>query len=99
MSEVSRVKKPRVEIRYCSMCRWVLRASWMAQELLFTFSEELKEVALIPGFKGIYEIWLDGQLIWSRAEQGCFPEAKEIKPLIRDKIAPEMSLGHSDVKN
>ncbi|HXS29597.1 MAG TPA: Rdx family protein, partial [Steroidobacteraceae bacterium] len=26
-----------VEIHYCVQCRWLLRASWMAQELLSTF--------------------------------------------------------------
>ena len=26
--------KPRIEIRYCTLCRWMLRAAWLAQELL-----------------------------------------------------------------
>lgn len=90
--------KPRIEIRYCSLCRWVLRATWMTQEILFTFSEEVKEVALMPGFKGVYEIWLNDECIWDRAKEGRFPEAKEIKQRIRDRIAPEMYLGHSDKK-
>jgi hypothetical protein len=44
--------KPRLAITYCRQCRWLLRASWMAQEMLTTFSEELGEVALIPGTGG-----------------------------------------------
>lgn len=87
---------PRVEIRYCTQCRWLLRAAWMAQELLTTFEGELGEVALVPGTGGIYQVWLDGELIFSRKEAGHFPEAKELKQLIRDRIAPEKSLGHSD---
>jgi len=39
-------KSPRVEIEYCTQCRWLLRAAWMAQELLTTFTEELGEVTL-----------------------------------------------------
>lgn len=39
----------RVEIEYCTQCRWLLRAAWMAQELLTTFETELDEVALKPG--------------------------------------------------
>lgn len=31
-------RAPRVEIEYCTQCRWLLRAAWMAQELLTTFS-------------------------------------------------------------
>ena len=41
--------KPRVEIRYCVKCRWMLRAAWLAQELLSTFEEEIGGVALVPG--------------------------------------------------
>ena len=40
---------PRIEITYCTQCRWLLRAAWVAQELLSTFSEELGEVALQLG--------------------------------------------------
>jgi selenoprotein W-related protein len=39
---------PRVEIEYCTQCRWLLRAAWLAQELLTTFEHELGEVALVP---------------------------------------------------
>ncbi|MCH7800705.1 MAG: hypothetical protein IIC24_04080 [Chloroflexi bacterium] len=29
--------QPRVEIRYCTKCRWVLRAAWLIQELQVTW--------------------------------------------------------------
>lgn len=87
---------PRVEIIYCTQCRWLLRAAWMSQELLTTFETDLGEVALVPGTGGIFDIRLDGVLIYSRKEAGRFPESKELKQLIRDHIDPERSLGHSD---
>ena len=34
----------RIEIRYCVKCRWLLRSTWMAQELLSTFEDELDEL-------------------------------------------------------
>ncbi len=40
---------PRIEIEYCTKCRWMVRAAWMAQELLSTFEENLEAVALVPG--------------------------------------------------
>jgi selenoprotein W-related protein len=70
----------------------------MAQEVLTTFETELGEVALVPGTGGIFEIRLNGELIYSRKEAGRFPESKELKQLIRDRIAPEKPLGHSDRK-
>jgi selenoprotein W-related protein len=87
---------PRLEIEYCVRCRWLLRAGWMAQELLTTFESELGEVALIPGTGGILEVRVDGQALWSRKEHGRFPELAELKRLVRDRIAPGKELGHSD---
>jgi selenoprotein W-related protein len=90
------MKTPRLEIEYCARCNFLLRAAWLAQELLTTFAGELGEVALQPGTQGIFEVRLDGELLWSRQREGRFPEAKEIKQRVRDKIAPERSLGHSE---
>lgn len=87
---------PRVRITYCPRCRWLLRAAWMAQELLVTFEHELEEVALRPGEKGVFDILLDDRVLWSRAAQGRFPELKELKQLVRDAVVPDRSLGHSD---
>ena len=92
-------RKPRVEIEYCSQCRFILRASWMSQELLTTFADELGEVALVPGTGGIFEVRLNGERLWNKKEAGRFPEPKEIKQIIRDRSAPEKDLGHSDRKD
>jgi selenoprotein W-related protein len=86
-----------IEITFCRLCGWGLRAGWMAQELLTTFAEELGSAALTPDTQGgVFEVRLDGELLWSRKERGRFPEIKEIKQLVRDRIAPARSLGHSD---
>jgi selenoprotein W-related protein len=86
----------RVEIIYCRQCRWLLRASWTAQELLTTFDLELGEVALVPGTGGIFEVRVGDELVWSRKERGRFPDIKELKQLVRDRVAPGRDLGHSD---
>ncbi len=90
------LRKPRVEITYCTQCRWLLRAAWMAQELLTTFQDEIGEVALVPGTGGVFEVRANEELIWSRARKGCMPDIKELKQLVRDRIAPEKTLGHSE---
>ncbi|MGD9526181.1 SelT/SelW/SelH family protein [Pseudonocardia sp.] len=87
---------PRLEIKYCTQCRWLLRAAWMAQELLMTFEAELAEVALVPATGGVFRISIDDDQIWDRAEQGGFPELSRLKQLVRDRVAPERDLGHSD---
>lgn len=87
---------PRVEIIYCTQCRWLLRAAWVAQELLTTFAEELGEVALVPGGIGVFEISLKGHLVWSRSQGNGIPDIKLLKQRIRDQIAPGRDLGHTD---
>ena len=68
----------------------------MAQELLTTFSTEIGEVALAPGTGGVFDVRVNGEVVWSRAEKGRFPDIKELKQLVRDRIAPGRDLGHSD---
>jgi selenoprotein W-related protein len=88
--------KPAVAIHYCTQCNWLLRAAWMAQELLSTFSLELAEVRLVPGTGGIFEIRLDGELLWERKRDGGFPDVKQLKQMVRDRIDPDRDLGHID---
>lgn len=97
MLGVMEVKEPRLEIEYCTRCRWLPRATWMAQELLTTFEAELGEVALVPGTNGVFEVRLDGESVWSRRTDTAFTDAAELKRLIRDRIAPEHHLGHSEL--
>jgi len=88
--------KSRVEIHYCTGCRWLMRAGWTAQELLTTFEDEIAELTLVPGAGGVFDVRVDGDLVWSREQEGRFPELKELKQLVRDRIAPDRHLGHSD---
>jgi len=88
--------RPRVEIEYCTQCRWLLRAAWMAQELLTTFEAEIGAVALVPCAGGIFEVRVGATVLWSRHDRGRFPDVKELKQVVRDAVAPGKSLGHAD---
>jgi selenoprotein W-related protein len=89
--------KPVITIEYCPKCGWLLRAAYMAQELLTTFSDDVKGVTLQPSeTSGRYTILVGDEILFDRKEQGRFPEIKELKQLVRDKVAPQKSLGHSD---
>ena len=90
--------RPRVEILYCFKCKWLLRAAWLAQELLSTFEAEIGEVAIAPADSGVFQVIVAGQTVWDRKVDGGFPQTKELKQRVRDVIAPEKSLGHSDSK-
>lgn len=87
---------PRVVITYCTQCQWLLRAAWMAQELLSTFATDLAEVALVPGTGGVFRIDCGGEAIWERKRDGGFPDVKTLKQRVRDRLDPTRSLGHID---
>ncbi|MEY3410493.1 MAG: hypothetical protein RL593_69 [Pseudomonadota bacterium] len=90
------MQNTQLEIEYCTQCRWLLRAAWLAQELLTTFESDITSLSLVPGTGGIFEVRLNGEVIFSRKEQSRFPESKELKQLVRDRIDPDRDLGHSD---
>lgn len=96
MSDAALTPLPRITISYCTQCHWLLRAGWMAQELLSTFGTQLGEVALVPGIGGVFEIKCDGVTVWERKRDGGFPDAAELKRRIRDIVEPGRDLGHVD---
>lgn len=88
--------KPRVEIRYCEQCQWLLRAAWYAQELLTTFQGQLASVSLVPASGGCFEVRCNSTVVWDRKIENGFPDAKDLKQRVRDIIAPDQDLGHID---
>ena len=91
-----RQEKAEVVITYCTQCQWLLRAAWLAQELLSSFSDDLARVSLEPATGGIFQITCDGVQIWERKADGGFPEAKVLKQRVRDLIDPARDLGHNE---
>jgi selenoprotein W-related protein len=92
---------PIIEIIYCRLCGWGLRASWMAQELLTTFAEEIGSVTLTPDASGgVFEVRVEGDLIWSRKDEKRFPEITElnqrvgwVEPKAKPIDAPAEAMG------
>ena len=91
-------KKPTLTLHYCTQCSWMLRATWMAQELLHSFSDDIAAVTLVPGSGGIFQIEADGEVIWERKRDGGFPDAAALKRRVRDVCFPEKALGHLEAK-
>ena len=89
--------KPKIDIEYCPKCGWLLRAAYMAQELLTTFADDLQSVSLTPSKNnGRYTIRLNEEIVFDRKTEERFPEIKELKRLVRNKVNPDKPLGHLD---
>ncbi|HVK46197.1 MAG TPA: SelT/SelW/SelH family protein [Pseudobacter sp.] len=90
---------PTITIEYCPKCNWLLRAAWMAQEFLVTFEGAVRAVTLVPSeVSGRYTIFVNEEIVFDRKQHGGFAEIKELKQLVRDVVAPDKDLGHSDKK-
>ncbi len=87
-------KKLAISITYCVICNFRGRAAWLAQELLAAHEGDIAEVALIPAREGLFEVRFDDQLVFSRREQGRFPEPREVKDALREALGIEPNPRH-----
>jgi selenoprotein W-related protein len=89
--------KNEILIEYCPKCNWMLRAAWIAQELLLTFEQEIEKISLKPSLEaGVFRIFVDKIVVFDRKQFGGFAEPKIYKKLVRDVLAPDKNLGHSE---
>ncbi|MEL7014398.1 MAG: SelT/SelW/SelH family protein [Pseudomonadota bacterium] len=90
-------QKPEAVNTRCVGWNRLLRAGRMAQELLQTLSDDLGRVSLRPDKTGgVFENRLADNSIWERKRDGGFPDAAELKSLVRDHLDPDRNLGHLD---
>ena len=69
----------------------------MAQEFLTTFLEDVDSVILKPSeVGGRYSISINDDIVFDRKRYGGFPEIKELKQIVRDRVNPTKKLGHAD---
>ena len=85
--------RPRIVITYCTQCRWLLRATWLAQELLTTFTTDIGELVLQPGTGGVFRVAVDEEVLWDRTVEGGFPDLGPLKRMVRDRVAPGRNPG------
>ena len=86
--------KPEIVITYCTQCLWLLRAAWLAQELLSTFADDLGRVALEPATGGAFRITCNGVQIWERKVDGGFLLARKKIVLKNDYIRQVIDVYH-----
>ena len=88
-------EKPTLSIEYCTVCNFRGRAAWLAQEVLAAHERELGALELIPGRGGIFDVRVDGELVFSQKAEGRLPEPRDIKDALRAKLGLEPAPRHS----
>ena len=72
-------QKDRLEIEFCTKCRFQGRAFWLARELFDVVPELVEALVLIPSSGGVFTLRYRGVTVWELATAGRFPEPKEIR--------------------
>jgi selenoprotein W-related protein len=75
-----------VSITYCAPCNFAPRAAWMALELLQTFRDAISGLTLVPGRGGIFDVAIDGEVVFCRQALGRYPEPQEVREAIRERL-------------
>lgn len=73
-----------VEIVYCTVWNYELKASSLEEEIKKVYSEA--SVNLVKSTGGLFEVSLDGKLIFSKKELNRFPNDGEILSILKEKI-------------
>lgn len=58
----------------------------MAADLLGAYPGSIAGLTLVPGANGRYEVTVNGELIFSKAATGRFPELDEIQDLLKGRL-------------
>lgn len=58
----------------------------MAEELARRYGEGLAAITLEPSHGGIFEVALDGGLVFEKAKEGRFPEPDEVGERIAARV-------------
>ncbi|MEA2646963.1 MAG: selenoprotein W-related protein [Chloroflexota bacterium] len=79
-----------VSIEYCVPCGYTPRAIGLAQELLDSWAPVIAGLRLISGTGGRFEVMVDGELLYSKAETKRHPEPGEVAGLVETRLGPRL---------
>lgn len=72
-------QRHRLEIEFCTKCRFQGRAFWLARELFDVVPDLVGEIVLVPSSGGVFAVRYDGAIVWDTSASGRFPEPKEVR--------------------
>lgn len=58
----------------------------MTESILKKFKQDIESLTLVPSDGGKFEFSIDGNLVYSKLEEGRFPEYDEIQPHIKERL-------------
>lgn len=74
--------KLKISVTYCVPCDYSDHALNAATAFMKNFQNELESLTLITGSKGVFDVQMNGELLFSISESGRFPEDEELVKLL-----------------
>lgn len=75
-----------VTIRYCVPCRYQSKAVQDADAILREFGTRLTALRLVPGDHGVYDVAVDGDVVYSLGKEEQFPDSANLVARIRNRL-------------
>jgi selT/selW/selH-like putative selenoprotein len=72
----------KIEITYCAECAESDQAVDLARRLLARHDESIETLTIVPGGFGVFDVAVDGRLVFSKDKAGRFPSLEEIEKLL-----------------
>jgi selenoprotein W-related protein len=61
-------------------------ATSLVVRILEEWEQVIDAVEVVPGAGGIFDVHLDGELLFTKAMLGRYPEPEDVLPLLREQI-------------
>jgi selenoprotein W-related protein len=56
--------------------------------ILEEWEEQLEAVEVVTGAGGIFDVHVDGELVFEKSMLGRYPDPDDVLPLLRDRLRP-----------
>jgi selenoprotein W-related protein len=74
--------KHRIEIEFCTACKFQGRAFWLARELFDARPDLADEIVLVPSSGGVFVVRYDGEMVFDYKTVRRFPEPKDVREAV-----------------
>ena len=80
-------KAPAIRIDFFFECGYTRRANKLAGDVMEEFGDFLPGgVAIVPGDREVFDVWLDDRLLFSRKQAGRFPNDREVEDQLIERL-------------
>jgi predicted Rdx family selenoprotein len=60
----------------------------LAARILEDFEATVGAIEVVPGADGIFDVQVDGDLVFTKSMLGRYPDPDDVMPLLRSRIRP-----------